>query len=128
MIRTARAEPAQRAGHQARVEVRETCVVKPHRGQHARPVVLDQHVAPLDQPRQRGAALVAAQVEGQRLLVAVERGEIPGEPVADDALAAQRVALPRGFDLDHLGAHVGEHHRAERPGQDTRQVDDPDSR
>jgi hypothetical protein len=69
-----------------------------------------------------------AQVEGQRLLVAVERGEIPGEPVADHPLPAQRVALARGFDLDHFGAHIGQQHRAERSGQDARQIDDPDTR
>jgi hypothetical protein len=68
------------------------------------------------------------QIEGQRALVAVEAGEIPTQPVTHDPLPAHRVAPARGFDLDHLGTHIGEQHRAERPGEDPGQINDAQSR
>ena len=43
------------------------------------------------------------------------------------ALAAQRIAA-LCLDLDHVRAHVGQHHRAKRSGEDARQIDNPDSR
>ena len=39
--------------------------------------------------------------------------------------AARVVAVLRLFDLQHVGAHVAEHHRAERPGDDPREIDHP---
>jgi hypothetical protein len=50
------------------------------------------------------------------------------EPIADDTLPAHRVALAGGFDLDHLGAHAAEDHRAERPGKDSGQINHAQSR
>src|SRR5436309_13900698 len=38
--------------------------------------------------------------------------------------APRVVALPGLFDLDDLGTHVAQHHRAERPGEDAREVQD----
>src|SRR5438270_8653157 len=40
----------------------------------------------------------------------------------------RRIADPLCLDLDHLGAHIGQHQGAERPGQDASQIDDPDPR
>ena len=68
------------------------------------------------------------QIERQRALVAVEAGEIPAQTVAHDTLPAHRVALSRGFDLDHLGTHIGEQHRAKRSGEDAGQIDHAQSR
>jgi len=64
-----------------------------------------------------------SQIESQGALVAVEPGEIPAQTVAHDTLPADRVALVRGFDLDHVRTHIGEQHRAERPSEDAGQVD-----
>jgi len=36
--------------------------------------------------------------------------------------AARVVTRAGRFDLDHIGAHVAEHHRAQRTGQNARQV------
>ena len=88
------------------------------------PEVVEHDVGGRDQLAQHGLAFGAAQVERQRSLVAVERREIEAEAVAQDALLADRVAVVDALDLDDLGAHVGEEHRAERPGQDPRQIDD----
>src|SRR6516162_1968434 len=68
------------------------------------------------------------EIEGQRALVAVETGEIPAQALAHDTLPAHWVADTRGFDLDHLGTHIGEQHRAERPGEDAGQIDHAQSR
>jgi len=69
-----------------------------------------------------------SQIESQGALVAVEPGEIPAQTVAHDTLPADRVALARSFDLDHVGTHIGEQHRAERPGEDAGQIDHAQSR
>ena len=62
--------------------------------------------------------LRALQIEGQRLLVAIEGLEdlavVLAEEIRPDP--ARHVAAARAMlDLDHLGAHVGEMARAVRP-------------
>ena len=73
------------------------------------------------------------QVEPDRALVAVDRqvvgrGPRPGGLVADPrrAPAARRVALGR-LDLDDVRARGREEHRAQRPGEDRRAVDDAET-
>jgi hypothetical protein len=78
--------------------------------------------------REHRPPLLCAEVERQRALVAVEPGEIPGEALAGRALAAQGIADARCLHLDDIRAHIGQHAGAERPGQDARQIDDPDPR
>src|SRR5205823_2283268 len=71
------------------------------------------------------AATAIAQAQRDALLVAgVEL------PMDADALAlpgAQRVALRRVFDLQDLGAEIGELRRDRVAGNQPRQVDDPDA-
>ena len=43
------------------------------------------------------------------------------------AQRARVVAVLRLLDLEHLGAHVAEHHRAERAGHNPREIDHPQS-
>src|SRR5262249_44079284 len=68
-----------------------------------------------------------AQVERDRLLVAVD-GEVvrgqAGAGVVRRAPAARHVAVLGMLDLDHAGAEVAEHHRAEGAGEDAREVED----
>src|SRR5580704_13198591 len=73
-IRPAIAKTRKAADDQTRIERLEPGLVEPHRREHAGPIILDQHIAFLDEPRERRAAFVMAQVQGQRLLVAIERG------------------------------------------------------
>jgi hypothetical protein len=55
--------------------------------------------------------IVAVGVEAKRMI-----GRTPGNIVA-----------VRPLNFDHVGAHIGEHHRAVGPGDVLREVDDADT-
>jgi len=102
-------------GHQPRVQGIEPGPIEAHLRQDARAEILDQHVGFPDQLGQECPALVAIEIEGHRLLVAIEGGEEPAQPFHQRALLAHRVTLAGWFDLDDLRPHVAEQHRAEGP-------------
>jgi hypothetical protein len=89
--------------------------------------VFHQDVALRDQlPRDR-LALRLRDVERDRALVAVDPDEIGallGARHGGRRETARVVAAARLFDLDHVGAKVGQHLRAGRPGQNARQIED----
>ena len=86
--------------------------------------VFHQHVGRLNQLGQERLAFDRFQIDGDALLVAVDAEKIRA-PAADERRPLARiVAVPGILDLDHLGAHVAEQHRAQRPGQHTREVED----
>src|SRR6185437_5440715 len=62
------------------------------------------------------------EVERDAALVAVPQHERRALALDEGRCAADRIAL-RAFDLDHVGAHVGELHAAERTRQMRRQVE-----
>src|SRR4030095_15846685 len=86
-----------------------------------------QHVGALEQTGQDGLALLGVEIEGDRLLVPVELREVPRQAFHDRALLAERIALARRLDLDHLGPHVAEEHAAERARENAGQVDDAET-
>ena len=126
------AEAAHRRVHQPRVELAQALRGKPQPGQRAGTVVFHQHVGAADQPGQGRAAVLPLEVEHHRTLAAVEAGEIGGGPTFARRPRQERpetaclVALRR-LHLDHLGTQVAQHHGAERPREDARQVHDGDS-
>ena len=131
--RAARSVARDREVDEPRVERPQRLVVEPEPGEAIAPEVLDQDVRVGQQPAQDRRAVGALEVEAEAALVAVDREEIGGGPRpgldrADPRRtpAAGRIAL-RWLDLDHLGAEVAEQHRAVRPGQDRRAVDDAES-
>jgi len=65
------------------------------------------------------------EVQRDRALAAIGRHEHRRELTVAGG-AAGDVAGER-FDLDHVGALVGQQHGANRPRNDRRQVDDPDA-
>jgi hypothetical protein len=69
------------------------------------------------------ASLRRLQVERDAFLVAVEHGEESGAGAEQPAgvVAGQR------FDLDHLGAEVGQHHAAGRAHHHVGEFDDADA-
>ena len=94
----------------------------------AGPEILAEDVGLGDEALEEGSALGLAEVEGDRLLVAL-LGE-PGVAIAARtrrAELAERVAQPRLLDLDDLGAELAEDGRGERPGDEGRKVDDADA-
>ena len=89
----------------------------------ARAVVLDQHVGFGRQPAADAPALLAADVQGDALLVPVQAAEGGGvEPLAP---APERIALFPVLDLDDLGAEVRHEHGSERAGDVTGQFQNP---
>ena len=69
-----------------------------------------------------------AQVEGDRLLAAVDPGEVQRLPVDERAVGAAVVAAVRPLDLDDAGPEIGHQHRRERSGENPAQVDDEKAR
>ena len=65
-------------------------------------------------------ARIAAQIDRDALLVAIEHREEAGAGAEQPARA---VAVDR-LDLDHFGAQVGEHHPARRAHHHVRELDD----
>ena len=99
--------------------------------QHAGPVVLDEHVGPGEQAVQHRLAMRRLEVEGERVLVAVdghETGGLIADPVLGHRVVAGGLAARRPLDLDHLGAQVGQHQPAGGRGENVRQLDHPDAR
>ncbi|MNL17710.1 hypothetical protein D3C87_1388190 [compost metagenome] len=123
------AEAAQRRIHEARVLLRQRLVAQAQPLHHARTVVLDEHIGLPHEPQQRGLAGGMLQVEDQRILVAVDRGEVAAEALFVDppgafevrAGAAREVATRR-LDLHDVCALVGQHHRGVRAREHLRQV------
>ena len=73
---------------------------------------------------ERRPALGALEVERDAALVAVHRAIERRHGSGTVAEVARVVARPRVLDLDDVGAEVGEVERADRPGQQAREVED----
>ena len=68
-----------------------------------------------------------AEVEGHGALASVERLEVGAEAVGADAELAAGVTVAGHFDLEHVGAHVGEHRGRVGAVLVAGKVDDSDS-
>src|SRR5581483_674271 len=113
-----------RAVDQAGVDRRRGGVAEPELREAAGPEVLDQHVSRRDQAAQRLGAVRRLEIDRDALLAAVQREE-EAALAADERRPRARVVAVLGLlDLQHLGAPVAELHRAERTGDDPRQIDD----
>jgi hypothetical protein len=124
-----------RAIDEARVDLLEAFVVQPVLGQAAHLEVLDQNVADSGQFPDQRRALGRGHVGFDRALVAVG-AEVIGRFVGVLAVAVLQVGRPPragvvahagAFDLDDVGAQVGQVLRAPRAGQDARQVQHADA-
>ena len=122
---------AQRVGiDDRRVDLLQIGVAKAQPLDRLRPAVVDEEVGALDHVLQHGAGGGLLEIEADRALVAIGRHvDRPHALVAAEAAArgAQQVAFRR-FDLDHVGAHIGQMLRGERPQQHRRQIDHPHAR
>ena len=132
-VRAGLAIAGDRAVDEPRIARLQLVVAEARADQRARPEVLDEHVRVLDQRVELGEIGLVLDVERDRPLVAVERGEVAGEHVIRAARAlvqrrpaAHAVAAVGALDLDDVGAEIGEHHSGERPGGDLREFEDPE--
>src|SRR3546814_16839225 len=66
----------------------------------------------------------SAEVGRQAALVAVDAEIIDADVAVERPPGADHLAFTRGLDLHDIGAEVAENHRAERPGERARQVED----
>ncbi len=67
------------------------------------------------------------QVDGDRALVAVDRGEAQAHAVLAGAQVAHVVAATGPLHLDDVGAEIGQHHGAVGTGDDAREIEDADA-
>ncbi|MCY1225703.1 hypothetical protein D9M72_379070 [compost metagenome] len=126
-VRAVLAEAGRDAVHDARVDARDRLVAKaqPLDRRHAH--VMHQHVGAGDQRAQRFGALRGLQVEHDRALVAVQRQvDRAHAGVLRHAVGAHQVAF-RPFDLDHVGAKIGQHLRGQRTEHDRGEIQHADA-
>jgi hypothetical protein len=120
-VRPVLAEAGDAREDDPRVDAPQGVVVDAQAVLHVGAVVLDHHVGVADELEEDLASLRRLQVEGHRPLVAVEVLEI--RALARTAHALVRVDARRRFDLDHVGAEVGELLDAGRAGADAGEVE-----
>ena len=115
-VRPGLAEAGDRAVDEARIDRLQVVVAEAVAREVADLVVLDQHVALRGELAHDRLALRLREIDGDRLLAAVGRGEVrrllrvPAVRVLQPRRAegARVVAGLRALDLDHLGAEIGE--------------------
>src|SRR5262249_10521633 len=114
-------ETGDRDENDVALERLERRVAEAHRVHGAGAEILQHDVGFAHQRGEYLLAARAAQIEADRFLAAVIDGEI-------NALAAHHGRMPARFlaadalDLDPLGAEIGQHHAAARPGLETGQL------
>ena len=109
--------------NQPRILSRQRVVCEAEAGHDAGTIVLDYDVRRPRQPFEDGAALAGLQVERDASLAAVDGVEAGAVEAGRPRHLPRRVAGGR-LDLDHVGAEIGEQHRAERAGHHLRGVED----
>src|SRR6478735_1172712 len=90
--------------------------------------ILNQHVANLHQPLEYLQALLVFGIDGDRALVAVQHREVETVRTRNIAeLSTGDVTDARPFDLDYVGAHIGEQLRAGWPRLDMGKIENAHS-
>jgi len=109
--------PGHAPEHQARVARQAHVGPDPQTLHHTGTEALDQRVGGLHQLQQRLHALGVFQIDGDVATTALQ--DVEARRVG--CRTAHRLAA---LDANHLGAHVGQHHRRERTGSDSGDLDD----
>ncbi len=109
---------------QARKAFRQRVVAETPLFHRSRLEVLDQDVGAFQQAQQHRLTLRLADVERDRALVAVDADEIAGVTFVERRAPVAHLVTLRRLDLDHVGAMIGQDHRAVRTAEDAGQVDD----
>src|SRR4029453_2127705 len=127
LARAGASERRDRAVHQPRVDRRQLVVAQAEGLHRAGPEVLDQDVGAGDHALEDRHALRRLEVERHVPLVAVDDQERRGLPVLVRRPRARLVAARGVFDLDDVGAEIGQEHAAERAGQHPGEVEHADT-
>jgi hypothetical protein len=131
-VRAGLSESGDRAVDQPRIDRGERGVIEAVTGQRADLEIFDDDVGLAAEIADDAPAVGRGEVDGDRLLAAIAAEIVSGfgrvAPVRvlqkRRPPAARVVAAARLFDLDDLGAEVGEQLRAPRAGKHARQIDD----
>ena len=125
LVRAALAEPLDLGVDQARVEPVQFVPAEPQLLDRARRHVLDEHVGLCRHLLDQRETARRFQIDRDRFLVGVVDHEVIGVGAGLRAGAedAAGLAAPRVLDLDDLGAELGHHLGAGRPGLELRQVE-----
>src|SRR3954454_74322 len=114
--RTGRAVAGHRAHDESRAAGAQQVGTETEPLDRARAEVVQEDVRLLEQPVEHVTAPSALEVEGHRLLAAVEPDEVAAQPTHRMVVAAGEVTAVGAFELDDPGAEVGQMPRGERRG------------
>src|ERR1700737_3337052 len=112
-----------RAHHDARIERLDDFIIETDAPNDSRRVVFDEDVDVLDEFLEDGQAFRLLRIDADAFFAAVVLDVIAAPALDHDERAARGIAVRREFDLDDLGAHLGEHQRAGRARDDLRKVE-----
>lgn len=121
------AEGRQRTEDRARVAGVQHLPAEAEPAQHPRREVLDHDVGPVREPQRQVEAARVLEVQPDRPLAGVVLDVRAGDVVlgvADGHRQRPHQVAGGLLDADHVGAHVREHPRAERPGDHVAEVED----
>jgi hypothetical protein len=115
--RSGLAEGGDRRDDETRVAAGQYLVAEPQRSQSARRPILDQHVGPPGERRERAPTRLRSEVEAQRALARVEIEEERAAigvrlAVGSGTAPARRVTALRVLHLDHVRPEIGQQLRA----------------
>ena len=127
-VRTLGTESRQRDVHDVGVDRRDVLVAEPDLVHHARAIVLQEHIGLRGEAADNVDAVRGVEIHRDRALSSIAHEVQRAHAVDGDADPPTDVADPGAFDLDHVGALIGEQRRGVRAGQGDRQVDDPYAR
>ena len=121
-----------RGEHEARIDRAQVLVAEARAIEHAAAEILDHHVALLRQFADHPLAFGCLEVEGKAALVAVGEAELrravpPVVLVVGLADDAEGIEVGARFDLDHVGAEIGEHRRRVGAGRQQPEVEHADA-
>ena len=105
----------------ARIDGLQVRIIDPQPPFHVGAEILDHHIGLLREPQQQRAPGLVLEVDGDAALVAVQILEIAAVAGAANRVAALQPL--RRFDLDDIGAPIGELARAGRPRTHPRQIE-----